>query len=139
MNDINKLILPCEESMEAFFGNLGITNFWNGDPALSFPDSGYIDSGDLDRIVIEDSKYSHEYPLWHVNKDGSIRPPRFISSVGEEYTFISAEYTRGQFRIMTKINATERPYTIRELRNMIGPLPSKPRHGFWFKVASLFR
>lgn len=166
--EVNKP-LPRKESLGAFFEDLDIANFIIGGGIGGYGmDWGHINLDELDRIAKRDSfsKYLTEgHPLEHTTKGpetfstpvapgvtmhttsfGKIEQPWFVAVDGTKYTFVSAKFRDGHFRIKTKIEKGEAEpiegeYTINELRDMIGPLPCKPaaRQGFLSKVASLFR
>lgn len=161
--------LSREESLGAFFEDLGIANFIIGGGIGGYGlDWGHIKLDELDKTAKRDSfskylteghrlEHTTEGPetfsasvapgvTMHTTSFGEIEQPWFVVMDGTKYTFVSAKFRDGRFHIKTRVEKgesapTEGEYTINELRNMIGPLPPKPvaRQGFLSKVASLFR
>lgn len=166
--EVNKP-LSREESISAFFEDLGIANFIIGGGIGGYGmDWGHIKLDELDRIAKRDSfsKYLTDgHRLEHTTEGpetfsapvaprvtmytisfGEIEQPWFTARDGTKCTFVSAKFRDGRFHIKTKVEKgeaapVEGEYTISELRDMIGPLPPKPatRQGFLGRVASLFR
>lgn len=160
--------LSREESLGAFFEDLGIANFIIGGGIGGYGMGwGHIKLDELDRIAKRDSfsKYLDGHRLEHTTEGpetfsasvapgvtmyttsfGEIEQPWLTATDGTKYTFVSAKSRDGRFHIKTKVKKgdaapVEGEYTISELRDMIGPLPPKPmaRRGFLGRVASLFR
>lgn len=151
-DEVNKLLLR-EESLGAFFEDLGIANFIIGGGFGGYDiDWGHIKLDELDRIAKRDSfsKYLTDgHRLEHTTEGpetfsapvapgvtmyttsfGEIEQPWFTAMDGTKYTFVSAKFRDGRFHIKTKVEKGETEpiegeYTISELRNMIGPLPPK--------------
>lgn len=167
-DEVNKP-LPREESLGAFFEDLGIANFIIGGGIGGYGmDWGHIKLDELDRIAKRDSfsKYLTDgHRLEHTTEGpetfsapvapgvtmyttsfGEIEQPWFVAMEGAKYTFVSAKFRDDRFHIKTKVEnggaaPVEGEYTISDLRGMIGPFPPKPaaRQGLLGKVASLFR
>jgi hypothetical protein len=167
--DETKRSLPREESLSAFFEDLGIGNFIIGGGFGGYGmDWGHIKLDELDRIAKQDSfsKYLKDgHRLEHTTEGpetfaddvapgvrmystsfGEIEQPWFIAADGTKYTFLSAKFRDNRFYVKIRIEkkdsaATEAEHTISELRTMIGTLPVKPvaRKGLRARVASLFR
>ena len=144
--------LPREESLGAFFEDLGIANFIVGGGIGGYGlDWGHIKLDELDAIAKRDSfsKYLPEgHELEHTTQGpetevlrldygttaymtsfGQIENPQFTAVDGTNYTFLSAKFRDGHFFIKTKIRqpeeeeATEGVFSVAALRLMIGPLP----------------
>lgn len=161
--------LPRDESLTAFFEDLGIANFIIGGGIGGYGmDWGHIKLEELDSIAKRDSfsKYLTDgHRLEHTTEGpetfsaqvapgvtmyqtsfGEIEQPYFTAMDGTKYTFVSAKFRDGHFHIKTKVEKEGTPpaegdRTINELREMIGPIPPKPtaRQGLLQKVVSLFR
>lgn len=165
--EINKP-LPRDESLSAFFEDLGIANFIIGNGIGGYGiDWGHINLEELDGNAKRDSfsKYLTDgHRLEHTTDGpetfyapvapgvtmfttefGEIEQPWFIAMNGTKYTFLFAKFIDSQFRIKVKIDmeglSSESEHTIDELRKMIGPVPPKviPKVGFIERVASFFR
>lgn len=148
--------LAHEESLTAFFEDLGIANFIIGGGIGGYGmDWGHIKLDELDNIVKRDSfnEYSaKEYCLEHTTEGpetlsaeispdvtmhqtsfGKIEQPHYTADDGKEYTFLSARWESGRFYIRTLIDQSEETtpeevtcFTIGQLRSMIGPIPQRP-------------
>lgn len=137
--EINKP-LPREESLSAFFQDLGIDNFIIGGGIGGYGlDWGHIKLEELDRIAKQDS-FSKYLPSGHQlerttcsQKDenfGEIEQPHFLTKDGTTYKFISAKYHDDHFFIRALVDKPEvvlyaGEFTIQQLRGMIGELPKK--------------
>ncbi len=146
--------LSREESLGAFFEDLGIANFIIGGGFGGYGmDWGHIKLDELDRTAKRDSfsNYLTEGPrlehttggpetfsapvapgvTMYTTSFGEIEQPWFTAMDGTKYTFVSAKFRDDHFHIKTKVEKgeatpVEGEYTINELRGMIGSLPPKP-------------
>ena len=138
--------LPREESLGAFFGDMGIGNFISGDPW----DWEHIKLDELNafakRNSFLDPKRGHR--LQHTTQEpktvgakvapgvillatssGEIESPWVLAADGTQYAFTFANFRDGRFFITTKVSkpgkdgASEGEYALDKLREMIGPLP----------------
>jgi hypothetical protein len=142
-----------EESLSAFFQDLGIDNFIIGGGIGGYGmDWGHIELEKLDRIAKKDSfsKYLPDgHRLEHTTQSpmttktslgpgasmfqtsfGEIEQPHFTAKDGTTYKFISAKFHDEHFFIKVLVDKPEVvPYagefTIQQLRGMIGELPKK--------------
>lgn len=154
-DEVNKP-LPREESLGAFFDDLGIANFIIGGGIGGYGmDWGHITLADLDKTAKRDSfsKYLTEgHHLEHTTQGpettsasvatgvtmyttsfGEIEQPWFVAQDGAKYKFLSAKWRDDHFYIRTLVEQPQEmvppgvmEYTIAQLRAMIGPLPQKP-------------
>jgi hypothetical protein len=147
MEEVNKP-LPHEESLSAFFQDLGIDNFIIGGGIGGYGlDWSHVEIEELDRIAKQDS-FSKYLPNGHRlertigsprdENFGEIEQPHFTAKDGTTYKFISAKYHDDHFFIKVFVDKPEvAPYTgeftIQQLRSMIGEIPSPRKKSKFFR------
>jgi len=161
--------LPREESLTAFFEDLGIDNFIVGGGIGGYGiDWGHIKREELDSIAKRDSfskylenghrlEHTTERPVTtgaHLSPGvtmyntacGEIEQPWFAAVDGTRYTFLYAKFRDDHFFLKTKVEKegtkpTDNDYTLQQLRDMIGelPQPQKPQKSFLGRLTSIFR
>ncbi len=144
-------LMPVEESLGAFFAQLGIRNMIDGIPIGAYGmDWGHIDVVNLDVYV---KRYStgrycsdSDFPLRHTTQGpdtrsanvgggvrvyltsfGEIEEPFVVAKDGTKYTFTTAAYRDGKIMVKTLVGKDgvepeEGTYSVPELREMIGRL-----------------
>jgi len=161
-DDEVKKPLPREESLSAFFEDLGIANFIIGGGIGAYGwDWGHIGLSELDQVAKKDSfsKYLEEgHYLEHTTKGkepfstppilseasdrdapfGELERPWFQATDGTRYTFLHAKYRDGHFFVKTRVEKegaepTEASYSLQELRDMIGELPPPLAKPSWLR------